>query len=338
MSTLELNAIAEEINRRAGAHPIGVLQELRGHRPGVALFRLNGKTMRDDWACHWGGRRELQFNIGFDDSPANVRSLRYGVAFSFEESREYTSSELVAILRPKVKRFNNFVLRHPKVLAGMEMWAYEHSKDDHVSYKTGPIPLHLVAEHNFVFVGKYQRVRQLDYERILDVFDEFLPVYQYVEQHGTNGVVSVRLEGNFAFRPGCRTKKRSAIVRKSQEQIQRDLRHNELQKVLYWRLARRYGPENVGTEIHGKNGTSIDLVVQRKHAYWFYEIKTSDSARTCIREALGQILEYAFWPGAQAAVRLIVAGERALDKEAEDYLRCLQKRFSLPLAYEQIKV
>jgi hypothetical protein len=102
-----------------------------------------------------------------------------------------------------------------------------------------------------------------------------------------------------------------------------DLRHNALQKALYRRLAKEFGKASVGTEVKGKNGTSIDLVVQRKRSYWFYEIKTASTARGCIREALGQILEYAFWPGAQEAVRLIIAGECAIDKEAEDYLRCL---------------
>src|SRR5438270_2975479 len=128
MSTPALDKIAEELNRRASAHPVGSLQELRGHRPGVALFRLNGKTMATDWACHWGGRKELQFNIGIEGS-----YLRYGVAFSFGESREYKASELVDVLRPKVARFNNFVTRNPKLLSGMDMWAYEYSKDDHPS-------------------------------------------------------------------------------------------------------------------------------------------------------------------------------------------------------------
>jgi hypothetical protein len=107
---------------------------------------------------------------------------------------------------------------------------------------------------------------------------------------------------------------------------------------LYRRLKRLFGEENVGTENQGVNGTSIDLVVRRKHDYWFYEIKTAESARACIREALGQILEYAFWPGAQEATRLIVAGECPIDKHGKAYLRRLRKRFSLPLEYERIKI
>jgi hypothetical protein len=101
---------------------------------------------------------------------------------------------------------------------------------------------------------------------------------------------SAWLENNFAFRPGCRTKKRSAIERNSREQVERDLRHNKLQKIIYRRLARQFGKENVGTEIAGKNGRRIDIVVRREAVYWFYEIKTAESARACVREALGQIL------------------------------------------------
>jgi hypothetical protein len=149
---------------------------------------------------------------------------------------------------------------------------------------------------------------------------------------------SSALETHFAFEPGCRNKKRSTIVEQKKEQIERELRHNELQEALYRRLARRFGGDNVGTENQGANGTSIDLVVRWKRAYWFYEIKTGPSARACLREALGQLLEYAFWPGAQQASRLVVVGEAQLDKSGEDYLRCLRKRFRLPIVYEQITV
>jgi hypothetical protein len=42
--------------------------------------------------------------------------------------------------------------------------------------------------------------------------------------------------------------------------------------------------------------------------------------------------------GAQEASRLIVCGESALDADGTAYLRQLQTRFSLPIAYEQITV
>src|SRR5467141_3979213 len=75
MSTPTIHTIADELNERARAHPIGELQEIRGHRPGNDLFRVNSQTTQDRWACHWGGRTELQFNIGRSGS----MKLRHGV-------------------------------------------------------------------------------------------------------------------------------------------------------------------------------------------------------------------------------------------------------------------
>jgi hypothetical protein len=75
--------------------------------------------------------------------------------------------------------------------------------------------------------------------------------------------------------------------------------------------------------------------VRQGAEYIYYEIKTGLSAQSCIREALGQLLEYAYWPGAQLAARLVIIGEPPLDKYAKTYLETLQKEFSLPVEYRQ---
>jgi hypothetical protein len=334
MRTPTLYEIANELNLKALSHPIGTLQEIRGHRPGVELFRLNSKTTQDRWACHWGGRTELQFNIGLGDEGS--KRLRYGVAFSFQESREYKSSELLALLRPKIKAFNQFVRRYPEIFKDMYMWAWDNDNDEFYDDLSGPIPGRLVADNVFVFIGKFQPIHRINYETILNDFDKLLPLYQFVENHGAYAPVSIPLEAHFAFRPGCRTKKRSVVFEQTRELIERALRHNDLQKMLYRKLVRKFGKNNVGTENHGVNGTSVDLVVRRKHGFWFYEIKTANSPRECIREAVGQLLEYSFWPGAQEAVRLIIGGECPIDEKGVSYLRSLKKRFALPIYYEQI--
>jgi len=97
-----------------------------------------------------------------------------------------------------------------------------------------------------------------------------------------------------------------------------------------------YGADNVGTEVPTGIGTSIDVVVRRPNGYWFYEIKTFQSPRACIREAIGQLLEYSLWPGSREAGRLIVVGETAADKKAMGYCSSLKKRFSLPVEYHQL--
>jgi len=98
-----------------------------------------------------------------------------------------------------------------------------------------------------------------------------------------------------------------------------------------------YGRDNVADEHSSGLGTKIDVGLRRgKGAYWYYEIKTASSPRVCLREAFGQLLEYAYWPGAREADRLIICGERPLDKDGEKYLRQLRNRFQLPIEYQQI--
>ena len=75
-----------------------------------------------------------------------------------------------------------------------------------------------------------------------------------------------------------------------------------------------------------------------KDEYWFYEIKTALTARACLREAIGQLLEYGFWPGAQVPTRFIVVGETALDNDGQEFLSRLRNRFSLPIEYEAIAI
>src|SRR5262245_59817117 len=114
MKTPTLYQIAEKLNELAQDHPIGELQEIRGR--GGDLFRINAKSTQDEWAYHWGGRTELQFNICLVDG----REFRHGVAFSFKESREYKANELMLSLRPIVERFNRFMRKHPKTYADMQ--------------------------------------------------------------------------------------------------------------------------------------------------------------------------------------------------------------------------
>jgi hypothetical protein len=50
----------------------------------------------------------------------------------------------------------------------------------------------------------------------------------------------------------------------------------------------------------------------------------------------GWLTNSADWPGAQEPARLIICGASPLDADGAAYLRCLNERVKLPLAYEQI--
>jgi hypothetical protein len=335
MTNKNLTPIISEVNSRAETHPIGKLQEIRKelkglkHLPTPRIF--TSLTTFDEWAFHHGGRKEIQFNIGFEH-PDDIDELRFGVAFSLETSRSLPSIE---ILIPKVKLFNDFMQLYSEKYADMRMWHYTRmgrSSD----YRPTSIPPELVTDGVFIFLGRRQPLSQLDYEQILNELDRLLPVYKYVESEGKLQLISSVTVDKFKFRPGCTTKTTSTVATQAQKELDINLRHNALQEALHRRLAEKYGPENVGTELQSGAGTSVDVVVRQNDAYWFYEIKTSYSPRACIRQALGQLLEYGFWPGSQNASRLIVVGETALDEEGTTYLHTLKERFSLPIEYEQL--
>jgi len=338
MTAVDIPSIAAELNARSTSHPIGQLQKIRQNLkklerlPGKDIFRVGSKTVVSDWACHYGGRTELQFNIGQDGSGGAM--LRHGVAFSFETNQTLPT---IDVLKPKVLLFNDYLHLYPDKYASMRMWHFKgHIRSD--EYMPGPIPPERVRAGIFVFLGKRLPIEQLDYESILDDFDELLPLYRYVESAGEVQPISTPTEAAFSFHPGCSVKARATSATLSQSELDRNLRHTVLQDALHQRLVSQFGADNVGTELASGAGTSVDVVVHRPEGYWFYEIKTAHSPRACIREALGQLLEYSFWPGGQEAARLTVVGESALGEDGEKYLQELRSRFALPVYYEQIIV
>lgn len=219
----------------------------------------------------------------------------------------------------------------------MRMW---HFQDDTRigEYSPGPIPPERVQKGVFVFLGRRMPIGQLNYENVLNDFDDLLPLYRYVESNGEAQPISLPTKVAFFFRPGCTVKVKATKANLAKCRLDVTLRHNLLQEALYRRLASEFDADNVGTELTSGVGTSVDLVVRRPQEYWFYEIKTYQSPSACIREAVGQLLEYSFWPGAQEASRLIVVGESPLDHDGEEYLQRLKSKFSLPLDYEQLTI
>jgi hypothetical protein len=80
----------------------------------------------------------------------------------------------------------------------------------------------------------------------------------------------------------------------------------------------------------------IDVVAIRDCALWFYEVKTNCSDRACLRDAIGQLLEYALWPGATRPERLVVVGEPPLTANGITYLNTLNAAFPIPIDYRQL--
>jgi len=166
--------------------------------------------------------------------------------------------------------------------------------------------------------------------------DRLLPLFKYIESKGSIQPLPNVGGKKFIFQSGRNQILTTTKATYAQRELDVSLRHNLLQEALHCQLVAKFGSENVHKEVSTGIGISVDLAVRQNDEYWFYEIKTYQSPRACIREAIGQLLEYSFWPGSQEASRLIIVGETAPDQEVTDYCRLLKLRFSLPIEYQQI--
>ena len=334
--SLDIPSIARALNAGSYTRDIGTLQDIRarvrgyGRRPSSNIF--TSQTIYDGWAFHYGGRTELQFNIGVEEGE-DGEELRHGVAFSFQLSQSLPS---IDVLVPKVRRFNDYMRAHSEDYADLRLW---HHRDGERSgdADAGPIPSELVLPGTFVFLGRQVPASRVDLEAILDDFDRLLPLYRYVEGDEAGGSAVQRAAAGFQFRAGCSVRPAATTASLAERQLNVTLRHNLLQQALTRRLIAEFGRENVADEHPTGRGTLIDVVVRHgTNAFSLYEIKTALSAAACIREALGQVLEYAYWPGCQEPKRIVICGEGRLEKDAKAYLRRLKEKFGLPLEYEQI--
>lgn len=82
--------------------------------------------------------------------------------------------------------------------------------------------------------------------------------------------------------------------------------------------------------------THVDIKAKDPSGKWHYfEIKT-DRPKLCIRKALGQVMEYAYFPSVVRAEKLVVIGDSKPDADAIDYLKFVRGRFGLPIYYRAL--
>lgn len=139
----------------------------------------------------------------------------------------------------------------------------------------------------------------------------------------------------FVFVPGASGKKGKTTARYRSHTKDIDLVHNQIQEQIYEQLSKTHGNENVSCEQDTGFGTKVDVAVKSASGFTFYELKTANTSKQCIREALSQLLEYAYYPSEARASRLVVVGPVDLSKESRKYMENLRSKFSLPLYYRK---
>jgi len=329
---MTIEQICTVINIRATKYRIGHLQETRKRLKGLSRIPtsdiFNSSTIKDDWAFHVGGRTELQFNIG------NEREgLRYGFAFSLDPSQTLPDP---SILYPKILKLNSIISSSPSLFVDFRMWFWNKSGRSQIG-DVKEITEDVIEENSFIFIGRIKQNPPID--EILETFDELFDIYISVENDNYLPLTKLRNTSNIGF--SFKATKYNLTINKSLNIIARntnvEIRHTLIQIELEKILISKYGKDNVAVE-HPYQGNRVDMVVNENKKIYFYEVKVGDSVKSCIRQALGQLFEYSYFPDKNNATKLVVVGEPSLDNDAACYISKLNSDFLIPIEYMQVIV
>lgn len=195
------------------------------------------------------------------------------------------------------------------------MWCWS-EQGRSTNFTPRPIEVSEAIIGNFIFLGKWTEADEVNIEEVLTTLDELLPLYAFVEG---GDYLPTPADECGPVRPGCTVKKVSTKVSRISEELDVALRHNELQFQLYKHLCEENEDDRVSTEFGIESGGRVDAVVLSESGLTFYEIKVAPSARGAIREALGQILDYSYYPETERTKGLVIVGEAAATTETVAY-------------------
>jgi hypothetical protein len=149
-----------------------------------------------------------------------------------------------------------------------------------------------------------------------------------------NRGVSVMRSQQFVFRARPPTPGGGQTeIRRAMEETDVTHIHYQMQLSLYNSLVAVHGPDKVSCEGATSSGRPADVIVSLPDGYELFEIKTARAPRDCVREAFGQLLEYAYWPGSPNFNALWVVGPSPIDSETQEHLNGLRERFGIPVGY-----
>lgn len=113
------------------------------------------------------------------------------------------------------------------------------------------------------------------------------------------------------------------------------LKHSEIQKHFLQYLQSIHGKQNVKRECRAYGLARIDVVLKEDDGYVFYEIKTYNSLIASIRESIGQLLEYSFYPEIKPVNKLCIVSDVSPNETIKKYLDTLNKIINIPITYIQ---
>ena len=121
------------------------------------------------------------------------------------------------------------------------------------------------------------------------------------------------------------TRSEKERLKASVESTTYDPYHVRIQNNLFRYLCNKHGRNNVQYE-----KSFVDIIFNNNI---FIEVKTCLTVKQCIRDALGQLLEYSHYPNDNKAKELWIVGDVKPTDSDVRYLNNLRSRYHLPLKY-----
>lgn len=185
---MKIKEIAYKINELAskGDHAFSKIQEIRykyiNTRPRT-WSPFADFSIKDEYAFHAGGRKELQFNIGEDYINGKV-VFRYGYAFSLKMDKTVHNPK--ADFKDLISRFNDFLVSNTNFFNGFSLWYYEDKSFGKYFDSVKVIDDNIFKAGNFIFIGKYfekesSEISANDIKTILETFDFLIPSYEIIQ-------------------------------------------------------------------------------------------------------------------------------------------------------------
>ncbi|MCY1532912.1 hypothetical protein D9M68_682090 [compost metagenome] len=121
-------------------------------------------------------------------------------------------------------------------------------------------------------------------------------------------------------------------IRKA-SRIELNYLHNELQSKFLKFLQDQFGKSNVRRECLTSGSCRIDISRKIDGGFIFYELKVYNSPRQSIREAIGQLLDYCYFPNVRQAQELVLVTNKPPDQETQQYLQTLNQILEVKFSY-----
>lgn len=125
----------------------------------------------------------------------------------------------------------------------------------------------------------------------------------------------------------------SPFVKTSEKgEILIDPLHKKIQNAVAEMLKEKYVHLYVESGLGDATGQRVDIkgILKETEEWHYFEVKT-DSAKKSIREALGQILEYAHYPHSKRATKLFIVGPQKPDGKDKQYMEFLRSTYNIPV-------